>query len=687
VEIQSLPDLQVSLNAILGSMYIGTASASDDCDVAEGCFTGLGSREVLRFTTTISNYGTDDFFIGNESLENPNFYFDSCHNHYHFEGYANYQLFDTDGIELSFGHKNGWCVMDLGSAVSTEAPEGWQNNDCSFQYGCSTMGISAGCSDTYSSGLACQWIDTTELAAGTYILEVSTNLENEYYPNPIPESNFDNNYVFVEFTIDSNRVLSDVQEYKGNAGTLGARCIDYVGGEANVGKYFYNTNLNDPSSLFPAVMNRDYQTILPLILPSGNFRLSDFNLPQGLNVGCYDPFINDSCLFSNDVENNECLVISGVLTNPSYEDQTLELTFDITNKSTGHISSETFNLSVEEERPGCTIPAAFNYDPNANYNDGSCINVIEGCVDPFALNYNPNANVNDGSCNACAEGVEYVLRITLFDSYGDGWNGNTFSLTDGNGNEVSGNTQGIHDKPTSASARITMPQGSEIVYAYCLPAGCYNFETFETGGWAYESTWQIESLGLGIDLTGGVPAESIEFVIESPDAAPGTIPECGNNSNTCETYNIGNNWSSWSTYLTSDDMSVQGLFGDQLDDIIIIKNYAGQAYIEGFNGFGDVEVGQGYQIKSTSEIEITVCGKHTYPSFTNLTNGWNLIGVNGPGDYSISEVFDNVIANIFIVKDFAGNAFLPEFNFDPIGTLINGQGYQVKTTAAVTIQF
>lgn len=45
---------------------------------------------------------------------------------------------------------------------------------------------------------------------------------------------------------------------------------------------------------------------------------------------------------------------------------------------------------------GCTDPAAENFDPFAQRNDGNCI--YRGCMDPNASNYNPLANVSDGSC-------------------------------------------------------------------------------------------------------------------------------------------------------------------------------------------------------------------------------------------------------------------------------------------------
>ena len=47
---------------------------------------------------------------------------------------------------------------------------------------------------------------------------------------------------------------------------------------------------------------------------------------------------------------------------------------------------------------GCTDDTANNYNPDANVDDGSCTYDIYGCTDEDANNYNPDANVDDGSC-------------------------------------------------------------------------------------------------------------------------------------------------------------------------------------------------------------------------------------------------------------------------------------------------
>ena len=64
--------------------------------------------------------------------------------------------------------------------------------------------------------------------------------------------------------------------------------------------------------------------------------------------------------------------------------------------------------------PGCTDPNATNYDPLANYDDGSCT-YISGCTNTLADNYDPLAYLDDGSCTytGCTNLTLYLSLIHI----------------------------------------------------------------------------------------------------------------------------------------------------------------------------------------------------------------------------------------------------------------------------------
>lgn len=70
----------------------------------------------------------------------------------------------------------------------------------------------------------------------------------------------------------------------------------------------------------------------------------------------------------------------------------------------GNGKLDAFEMLKFEAVLGCTSPGMFNYNPNANVDDGSCVPFIYGCTDSTAFNYNPNANTDDGTCVAIVYG-------------------------------------------------------------------------------------------------------------------------------------------------------------------------------------------------------------------------------------------------------------------------------------------
>lgn len=197
------PDLVVLQSAIETSMYASTIQvAESDCYINEGCLNGFGTREIIRFTTHIKNIGAIDYYIGPAGNQNPGqFEFDNCHNHWHYEGYARYDLFDLNNNFIPIGFKNGFCVIDLECSGGGQA-----------QYGCGNMGITAGCGDIYGAGLNCQWIDVTDVPDGQYSLIVRVNWDNTPDALGRYEITYENNWAQVCIEIDRSGGTMEVSQ-------------------------------------------------------------------------------------------------------------------------------------------------------------------------------------------------------------------------------------------------------------------------------------------------------------------------------------------------------------------------------------------------------------------------------------------------------------------------------------------
>ena len=156
---------------------------------------------------------------------------------------------------------------------------------------------------------------------------------------------------------------------------------------------------------------------------------------------------------------------------------------------------------------------------------------------------------------------------------------------------------------------------------------------------------------------------------------------------------IVSGWSIFSTYMMAEDMAVDVVIAPVLESVVIAKDYLGAAYLPewDFNGIGDLLIGQGYQIKMIEATDLTVQGTYMAPEENpiELVAGWNMIGYLRLDAADASSVLSDLVdaGVIEIAKDYLGSAFLPAWDYNGIGDLNPGMGYQVKTSAAATLNF
>lgn len=181
-----LGDVYVEQSRIVDSLELEQKTFNDaSCEVVEGCVNGTGARQLLRFDTTTPNIGVGDLFLGKPEDVDDIFVWSDCHQHYHLETYAQYELVDAEGVVVAPGHKQAFCLMDFEPWASGL---GWRD----AVYHCGNQGISVGFADTYDSYLDCQFIDVTGVPEGDYVLRVSLN-----YEHLLAESDYTNNVTAV----------------------------------------------------------------------------------------------------------------------------------------------------------------------------------------------------------------------------------------------------------------------------------------------------------------------------------------------------------------------------------------------------------------------------------------------------------------------------------------------------------
>lgn len=129
----------------------------------------------------------------------------------------------------------------------------------------------------------------------------------------------------------------------------------------------------------------------------------------------------------------------------------------------------------------------------------------------------------------------------------------------------------------------------------------------------------------------------------------------------------------------------------------IVKNNSAQVYWPefGFNGIGDVKQFQGYQMRikagksgyfkwSGVPLYSVTDGVPTSEVLVEIGLGWNLIAFPSLTEAAPDDFFATLLAlgtntgGIQIVKNNSAQVFWPEYNFNSIGNLQPGQGYQVR---------
>ena len=305
------------------------------------------------------------------------------------------------------------------------------------------------------------------------------------------------------------------------------------------------------------------------------------------------------------------------------------------------------NLIVE----GCTDENYLEYNSLANTDNNSCLTLLlNGCMDNSASNYNQNANVDDGSCISWEDA--YVSLQAAFSDQHSALSTQQDSIQALNLELETQNSTLESLTIENAGLNASLESQSELVEDYVL---------------------SVSNLQFSVDSLQGAISNQQSAMSLQEDSIIGLNASLDSQSELVEDYVL-----SVSSLQFSVD-SLQGAISNQQsafslqEDSIQILNL-------------ELETQNSTLDSLTSELEEAQENQETHSEVTRnieLPQGWSIFGYTCADSVNVIDALGVYENQIEIVKDEWGLAWLVEWNYNALGTLQYGQGYQIKTTEAI----
>ena len=229
-----------------------------------------------------------------------------------------------------------------------------------------------------------------------------------------------------------------------------------------------------------------------LVNPNGGTIVVDLAgtlIEQGWDELTIDDAATGANLYNSDVDPDESLVIGTDSLTVSF---TSDGSVSCVSSTTGYYISLAITCAPAPTT-GCSDETACNYNGPVDFaDDTQCDYSCLGCTNPDAVNYNPFASVDDGSCCFGA-----FIEFNMFDSFGDGWNGATYTFYDADGNAVA-----------TGDLLSNENNGDFDTDQICVDTpGCYTLIVTD-GSWPSEISWTISGAAFN-NTAGGTGTYSV----------------------------------------------------------------------------------------------------------------------------------------------------------------------------------
>ena len=291
-------------------------------------------------------------------------------------------------------------------------------------------------------------------------------------------------------------------------------------------------------------------------------------------------------------------------------------------------------------------------------------NCLQGCMDSIAINFDLSAHINNNSCEysdaivwpSSAEVINtganatYLLENVSFNgvAVSEGFTIGAFYMNDFGGLSCGGFTH-WNGGPSSISVYINdettnekdgFDAGDQIIWL------AYD----SISGLNYKASLDYIS-GSDVYAVNAINLVSNYAILSTPILVYGCTNEFAFN------YNVSALLNDYSCLFPNNNQL--------LDSIVYLLSL-----IDSISDFGE----------SISTLETAL---EPWNFGISLDHGWNMFGYGCPQPIELTEVLIDYVDHVVIVKNNNGLAYLPEWNFNGIGALSPGYGYQIKVTQSI----
>lgn len=155
-----------------------------------------------------------------------------------------------------------------------------------------------------------------------------------------------------------------------------------------------------------------------------------------------------------------------------------------------------------------------------------------------------------------------------------------------------------------------------------------------------------------------------------------------------QSISLQSGWNVISSDVAPDTSALETVFDDV--SVSVVKNESGDTYVpaDNRNEIGSWASTEAYQVYTESGQTLTLKGS-SVPDTTTipLQRGWNLIPYLPDNAQAVETALQSISNELVILKDEAGNTYIPAYGIDEIGQLEPGEGYQVYVNAAVDLTY